>query len=168
MHTTHVVSSIISTMIYTAGEEGVVTVMAQWWAILQTQEGPNIGLGYAHICAVLTTNDDDDTNHQRKLLCWGFNSEGQLSDGSATSDRSRTTNTVIDSITGSTTEDMMSIALGGYHTCALTDNKRKLFCWGSNNNSQLGDGTIIDHRATPTQIMIPLLRIKVKHSHTTE
>jgi alpha-tubulin suppressor-like RCC1 family protein len=43
-----------------------------------------------------------------------------------------------------------SIALGGYHSCAvLTDGTMK--CWGYNGNGELGDGTTTD-RTTPVEV----------------
>lgn len=44
------------------------------------------------------------------------------------------------------------VVLGGYHsTCAVTMNDVELWCWGRNNNSQLGDGGNSDSE-TPTHI----------------
>ena len=37
-------------------------------------------------------------------------------------------------------KNAVTVALGSYHTCAI-DNTGSLYCWGSNNFGQLGDGT---------------------------
>lgn len=42
------------------------------------------------------------------------------------------------------------IAAGGDHSCGVRENNT-LWCWGSNSDGELGDGTKVD-RATPTQV----------------
>ena len=94
----------------------------------------SISLGDSNSCALLTDNT---------VICWGSNSVGQLGDGTMTQ---RTI--PVDEVSGITTAT--SISFGDYHACAmLTDGKVK--CWGSNNQGQLGDGTIID-RHTPVEV----------------
>lgn len=43
---------------------------------------------------------------------------------------------------------------GDYHTCGLTVG-RQLYCWGSNSDGQLGDGTIVS-RSIPTRVLPPI------------
>ncbi len=96
------------------------------------------GTGYS--CARMTDGS---------VRCWGDNKWGQLGDGSAVA---KYTPTVVPGVTG-----VAALALpnstGGLsaHTCALkTDGT--VWCWGSNQYGQLGDGTTVD-KLTPTQVL---------------
>jgi alpha-tubulin suppressor-like RCC1 family protein len=93
-----------------------------------------ISTGYGHTCVLLT----DST-----LRCWGFNSTGQLGDGTS---NNRTVPTKV----GSNLNTWASVAVGYSHTCALKQTGT-LWCWGGNTNGQIGDGTKQD-RNTPTQV----------------
>jgi len=44
--------------------------------------------------------------------------------------------------------EVVSIAAGLYHTCALTDS-RSLMCWGYNNNGQIGNGSSGEFAVNP-------------------
>lgn len=68
-----------------------------------------------------------------RISCFGTNSSGQLGDGTTTA---RTTPTPI----AGDMSDWASIAAGATHTCA-TKTDGSLYCWGSNNRGQIGDGT---------------------------
>ena len=47
------------------------------------------------------------------------------------------------------------LAAGGYHTCAK-DEAGGVFCWGLNNNSQFGDGTLTSRdRAVSVPALTP-------------
>ncbi len=86
-----------------------------------------ITAGGYHTCAIL----DDGS-----VRCWGYNSGGQLGDGTTTS---RNTPTAIMwwNPSGRTTA---AITAGDYHTCAIFDDG-SVRCWGWNDDGQLGDGT---------------------------
>jgi len=89
--------------------------------------------GGAHVCALRS----DDTT-----LCWGFNSHGQLGDGTQ---QSQFVPTEMNGLPG-----IVAISAGGYHTCAILSDGT-LWCWGSNAYGQLGDGTTTDS-LTPVQV----------------
>jgi uncharacterized repeat protein (TIGR02543 family) len=76
-----------------------------------------------------------------RLLTWGRNYEGQLGDGTKV-DKWLPTD-ITDKIPLHDEETIIQIALGGYHSSALTSEGR-LFIWGSNEYGQLGDGLTID------------------------
>ena len=64
------------------------------------------------------------------LTCWGPNVHGQLGNGSTT-DSTRPVE-----VSG-LSSGIVAVAVGGSHTCAITDAKR-LKCRGDNSNGQLG------------------------------
>ena len=94
-----------------------------------------VSTGGLHTCALTTLG---------ALKCWGFNSYGQLGDG--TSGNVRTT--PVD-VTGLTTE-IAAVSAGADHTCALTT-AGGLKCWGGNFYGHLGDGTATN-RTTPVDV----------------
>jgi alpha-tubulin suppressor-like RCC1 family protein len=95
----------------------------------------SIALGRFHTCAITAENIPK---------CWGLNIFGQLGDGS-------TVNSLRPLEVGFVTGDIRSIALGGYHTCALTY-VAVVECWGWNQLGQLGDGTNTDSK-TPVGVV---------------
>lgn len=74
--------------------------------------------------------------------CWGYNSEGELGDGT-TVDRAEPT-----PVAGGLT--FASISAGGTHACGLTA-AGAAYCWGLNSKGELGDGTTTA-RLTPTAV----------------
>jgi alpha-tubulin suppressor-like RCC1 family protein len=94
-----------------------------------------ISAGFRHTCAIL----DDGS-----VSCWGYNTYGQLGDGTTT-DHSTPTQTS----TLGTDRTAIAITVGGDHTCAILDDG-SVSCWGNNSQGRLGDGTTTD-RLTPTQ-----------------
>lgn len=83
-----------------------------------------MGQGASHSCAV-------DIN--RRLKCWGTNSQGQLGIGYKTT--AETVPMAVDQ-----DESYSMVAVGGSNACGLTTSGG-LKCWGINNNGQLGDGS---------------------------
>jgi alpha-tubulin suppressor-like RCC1 family protein len=79
-----------------------------------------------------------------KLYTWGYNTQGQLGDGTTTQ---RNTPTLIDAFGG---EKIVAVSLGQHHSSAITETG-KLYTWGFNNYGQIGDGTTTN-RPTPTLI----------------
>ncbi|MBS0556173.1 MAG: RCC1 repeat-containing protein [Proteobacteria bacterium] len=93
-----------------------------------------ISAGYSHTCALSAAG---------ALKCWGWNSNGQLGDGSTTN---RTTPVAVSGLNSG----MSAIAAGSAHNCALTT-AGVLTCWGLNSSGQLGDGSTTD-RSTPVAV----------------
>jgi len=92
--------------------------------------------GFAHSCAQGT----DGT-----VWCWGYNSNGQLGDGTLVDE-----NTPVQ-VTG--LARAARITAGGTSSCAvLTDGSAR--CWGANDSGQLGDGTTSDS-GSPVPVAFP-------------
>jgi alpha-tubulin suppressor-like RCC1 family protein len=81
--------------------------------------------GRLHSCALTTAGG---------VKCWGYNSDGQLGDGTTTE------RLVPTGVVGLATAGVAAIATSYNHTCALTT-AGGLRCWGFNFSGQLGDGT---------------------------
>ena len=97
-----------------------------------------LGAGWNHTCAILDSG---------ALYCWGANADGQLGDGSTTDQAAPVAVIGLEA-------NVLSVIGGGQHTCALqaTPNGTTAFCWGSNWNGALGDGTTNSHR-TPVAVV---------------
>jgi alpha-tubulin suppressor-like RCC1 family protein len=93
-----------------------------------------VSTGIDHSCAVLGGG----------LRCWGFNSSGQLGDGTTTSAQSPT---IVDGIGGSgSLGGVVQVSAGATHTCAVLAT-RQVACWGNNGGGKLGDGTTTNRRS---------------------
>jgi alpha-tubulin suppressor-like RCC1 family protein len=75
--------------------------------------------------------------------CWGWNSSGQLGDGTIDN---RTTPVDVTGLT----EGVTALVAGEAHTCALVSGSGAK-CWGANGSGQLGDSTT-DNRTTPVDV----------------
>jgi alpha-tubulin suppressor-like RCC1 family protein len=80
--------------------------------------------GVNHTCAVTTAG---------QVKCWGFNSDGQIGNGTGFGNNAHTP-VVVKTIRGAT-----AIATGSRHGCAVI-RAGNLKCWGQN-DGQIGDGT---------------------------
>lgn len=92
--------------------------------------------GADHHCVI--TEDQD-------LYCWGADHAQQLGrDGEDNMDNATCVNTPCRRTPGRQTTPLTSVAdagAGALHTCALLDN-REVWCWGSNDQAQLGHGEV--------------------------
>lgn len=80
------------------------------------------------------------------LKCWGYNSNGQLGDGT-TKDRLTPVQVI------GLTSGVLKVATGQRHTCAITETGVQ--CWGYNASGQLGDGTTLDRLSpVPTRTTV--------------
>jgi alpha-tubulin suppressor-like RCC1 family protein len=102
-----------------------------------------VGAGDKHVCARKT----DQT-----MWCWGQNADGQLGDSTST-DRSSPVQVKGAGGTGTLTSVILIFTGSGQHTCAVRTDMT-MWCWGRNNNGQLGDNTTTD-RAFPVQVVGP-------------
>jgi len=116
----------------------------------------DVSLGGFHSCAVATSG---------RVYCWGWNSDHQLGDGTT----HRNGGSDYDDASGRAVEvlnltDAVSVSAGNHHTCALTA-RREVWCWGSNDRGELGDGsaeheacTWNDCSSVPVKMALPATR----------
>ena len=93
-----------------------------------------ISAGSYHTCAL---------DQSSRVKCWGYNSSGQLGNGTTTNSTSPV------DVTGLASE-LSSIDVGGSHVCVLTE-AGGVKCWGRNFEGQVGDNTIIN-KTTPVDV----------------
>ena len=98
------------------------------------------GEDWYHTCALGNDN---------KAYCWGSNSHGQLGDGTSGTDRRNPVEVVLPSGVIFT-----AISAGEGHVCALGDDD-KAYCWGENNDGEIGDGTSGPDKLTPVEVTLP-------------
>jgi len=98
----------------------------------------NLVSGPNHSCA-----QGSDGN----AYCWGWNFFGQLGNNTNTDYK---TPVAVQQPTG---VKLSTLRAGSVFTCALGDNG-KVYCWGSNANGQLGDGTTTQ-RNLPAEVLAP-------------
>jgi alpha-tubulin suppressor-like RCC1 family protein len=83
----------------------------------------------SHGCVVLSTG---------VARCWGDDESGQLGDGAPCTAAPCARGGV--DVQGLT--DVVTMGVGGAHTCAVTSAGKTVSCWGSNANGQLGTGQV--------------------------
>ncbi|MFN5677972.1 MAG: RCC1 domain-containing protein, partial [Roseiflexaceae bacterium] len=112
-----------------------------------------ISAGGSHTCALTSLG---------AAYCWGWNTNGQLGDGTTTD---RSAPVAVSMPTGVT---FTQIDAGQAYTCALTS-AGIAYCWGKNSVGQLGDGTTTD-RSIPMAVSMPagvtFASISAGYTHT--
>ncbi|MCP2502842.1 MAG: hypothetical protein NLN66_02155, partial [Candidatus Thalassarchaeaceae archaeon] len=103
-----------------------------------------ITAGRLHTCAVIVTEGSSGEYYGAEVKCWGWNSDGQLGDGTTTDQHTPTQTSSL-----ATDRTAVAISTGESHSCAILDDG-SVSCWGRNQKGQLGDGTTTQ-RLTPTQ-----------------
>lgn len=109
-----------------------------------------VSAGDASTCAVTTGS---------RVYCWGLNVKGNLGD-----------NTMINRSTPVPVADgrqFRQVETKGYHTCAVAFTDYRAYCWGSNDEGQIGDGTVIN-RTRPVAVASTLRfkEVRAGGSHT--
>ena len=92
-----------------------------------------ISTGAYHTCVV--ASDDN-------AYCWGENMKGQLGNNSTANSSVPVKVDTSGVLAGKT---IKQISTGHYHTCAVASDD-KMYCWGENNNGELGNGSTVDSR----------------------
>jgi alpha-tubulin suppressor-like RCC1 family protein len=100
------------------------------------------------------------------LFCWGFNGDGQMGIGAGPVG-SGPVYTFPQAVTSVTAQSFASLNGGQYHHCAVTFSHVG-YCWGDNNNGQLGINQPTRSAPEPTLIFtgLPFANISSGRSHT--
>ncbi|KAH9261571.1 hypothetical protein BASA81_000227 [Batrachochytrium salamandrivorans] len=96
----------------------------------------SISVGYRHACIVEVGG---------KLYCMGVNANGQLGTGNKTDQAAPI------QVVGLAAENIVSVACGNAHTCAVNA-AGAMFCWGKSSDDQLGNSSIIVDSPNPVQV----------------
>jgi alpha-tubulin suppressor-like RCC1 family protein len=88
------------------------------------EDWSNVSAGIIHTCGIRTNG---------RLYCWGNDSKGQLGDGFLQHDGATGPRRI------GTFEDWSKVSAGAAHTCGVRKNG-KLYCWGSDDEAQIGNG----------------------------
>ncbi len=116
-------------------------------AILAGATFKSIAAGTFGGCAIANDN---------RAYCWGANFYGQTGDGTSTNRTfpvkvlTKTENASSAIPAGAT---FLSVSVGGYTTCAIASNDMA-YCWGRNQNGQVGAGTAMNENANPFPLKV--------------
>ena len=90
--------------------------------------GKQSSASFYHSCAIVLNG---------RAYCWGSGNSGKLGNGSTASSRVPVAVNTSGVLAGKT---IKQISAGENHTCAIASDNRA-YCWGSNKNGQLGNGS---------------------------
>jgi alpha-tubulin suppressor-like RCC1 family protein len=101
-----------------------------------------VKLGFNHSCARAEATG--------QVFCWGAGSEGQLGDGTmAAAGRSRAAPVLV-AAAGAPFAGALDLQVGASHGC-VRKGADEMWCWGKNNDGELGDTTAI-LKTVPVQV----------------
>ena len=112
-----------------------------------------ISAGFFHTCAVAGLSGSDSSD---AIYCWGKNDRGQLGLGVADS----TLVTVPTAVTNPVGLVAKKVSAGFAHTCAIygasgNNASNVAYCWGNNDEGQLGDGSGVYDTTSQTFTTLP-------------
>jgi hypothetical protein len=99
----------------------------------------SIVAGYRHACGVTASGT---------AYCWGDNSKGQLGDGTTAGHATPT------AVSGGIAFQAVTTTTGSFTTCGLATTGAG-YCWGNNDQGQLGTGQVGGTSSTPVQVKFP-------------
>ncbi len=99
----------------------------------------SIAGGFSHTCAI------DDAG---QTWCWGRNNDGQLGNDDSGDSPEPAPVEVHDPVGVADDVSFAAVFAGESHTCAIGDDSR-VYCWGRNQDGQLGDGHSGTNRPVP-------------------
>lgn len=105
-----------------------------------------VSTGAEHTCALST---------EGLAYCWGSDTNGRLGNGATL-----TANQVIPSVVAmpATSAGWTSVSAGGAHTCAVASDGTG-WCWGSDADDQIGNGTVSVTQFSPATVSMPSARL---------
>jgi alpha-tubulin suppressor-like RCC1 family protein len=110
------------------------TTDAHTFVTLAGTSATSIVAGFEHTCALTSTGG---------IQCWGYNGYGQIGNNTTTDSH---VPVAVSGITGGT---ISALAVGYWHTCALTT-AGLVQCWGYNGWGNLGNGSTTDSHVPVT------------------
>lgn len=108
--------------------QSTVPVAVDTTGVLNGKTMTSVSVGWLFTCALSSEN---------LTYCWGSNSAGQLGDNSTTQ---RTVPVAVNTSGALSGKLIASISSGDEYTCAISQENR-VYCWGLNDNGQLGIGS---------------------------
>ncbi len=87
--------------------------------------------GYSSTCAIASDN---------RAYCWGSGNNGQLGNGSTADSRVPVAVNMSGALVGKTIKQILA---GGDHGCVVASDD-KMYCWGLNNNGELGNNSSVN------------------------
>ena len=110
----------------------------------------NIGLYYYETIEMMSLGGEHSmiVTSSGRLISWGANGEGELGDGSSTTN---STPTDVTSYLGLHTEEVVVQAIAGYGTSMALTSEGRVMTWGNNEYGQMADGTL-ESKSSPVDV----------------
>jgi alpha-tubulin suppressor-like RCC1 family protein len=100
----------------------------------------HLSCGFAHCCGLTS---------EAVAYCWGYNNNGQLGDGSGSTQSHFPVAVDTSPVTGE--RIFVQLTVGSYHACGLTS-EGVAYCWGQDDSGQLGDGGDSSNSSIPVAV----------------